>query len=347
MSFFGSAPNARMRSVFFRSLGTMFASGVPLVSALEMLSDQQEHPALAEAARGMARKLQEGHYLSKAMQSYPQIFQSFHQKMIMSGERSGRLNAVLTRVADREERHNDLQQKVRASLTMPLLVSAFCISLTLVAPPLLFRGLFEMLKDLGGQLPWTTRLLLGFSGLLSNPFFWLLAGGGLWGLRWWTRRLREEAEWQRKIMSLPLFGPSLRLIYTTSFVQNLSIMLEVGMPMLHALELSAQSTDLLLMEELIARVATRVKEGEELSEALAAQEFFPSTLIQGVRASEEAGGMPKMLRNLESIFRLELDQRLEVLTKALEPLVLSLIGVLVGFTLIATLQPLLSVMDSL
>lgn len=336
-----------MRAVFFRSLGTMFSSGVPLVSALEMLAEQQEHPALAEACQGMARKLQQGHYLSRAMQDYPQIFKSFHQKMLMSGERSGRLNAALLSLAEREEKNGELMQKLKSSLTMPLLVSAFCIILALVAPPLLFRGLFEMLTEIGGQLPWMTRLLLGFSGFLCSPISWLVAGLGLWGISRLCARWSEEPEWQRRFLSLPVIGESLRLVYITNFVQNLAVMLEVGIPLLQALELSARGTDLVLMDEIIGRVAARVKEGEELSDSLAYAQFFPSTLIQGVRASEEAGRMPAMLKNLESIFRLELDQRLEVMTRALEPLILSIIGMLVGFTLVATLQPLLSVMDRL
>jgi len=342
-----SGVDARMRAVFFRSLTTMFNSGVPLVAALDMLSKQQEHPDLGEACLGLSKKLQEGHYLSRAMQSYPSLFKPLHQKMILSGERSGQLGAVLLRLAEREEGNDRLTRKLKTSLTMPLIVSAFCIALALLAPPLLFKGLFQMIAEVGGSIPWTTRIMMGLSWFFTSPYFFVLAGVlGFLGFRGW-QRLREDPDWQFALLKVPQLGGSLRLLFVTDFTQNLRCMLDVGMPMLQALELSARATDLRCLEVIVGRVGELVKEGEALSDALAGANFFPATLIQGVRASEEAGRLPRMLENLESIFRVELEQRLEMLTRALEPLVLAVIGLIVGFTLIATLQPLLSVLDQL
>lgn len=336
-----------MRSIFFRSLATMFSSGVPLVAALDMLAAQQENPALAEACTGLAKKLQEGHYLSRAMQHYPEIFKPLHQKMVMSGERSGQLNAVLLRLAEREERHGELMQKLKSSMTMPLIVSTLCICLAFIAPPFLFRGLFQMIAEVGGSLPWTTRCLMAFSSFVLSPWFWLLAGGALAGLRYLWQRLKVEPEWQLQVLRIPHLGESLRLLYVTNFVQNLRTMLDVGMPLLQALELSARATDVECLNVVMVGVAELVKQGEALSDALAGSQFFPASLSQGVRASEEAGKMTTMLKNLESIYRLELEQRLQTLTGALEPVVLAIIGTVVGFTLVATLQPLLSVLDKL
>lgn len=339
--------DARMRSVFFRSLATMFGSGVSLVAALDMLAQQQEHPELAEACVGMSKKLQEGRYLSQAMQSYPSLFKNVHHKMVMSGERSGQLNAVLLRLADREEIQGQSMQKLKSSLTMPLMVSAFCILLALAAPPLLFRGLFEMIAEVGGSLPWATRCLMAFSSFLLSPWSVLLAIVSAVGLRYVWKRLREDGDWQLQVLKIPHVGESLRLLYVGSFIQNLRTMLDVGIPLLQALEMSSQAIDLACLDGVISKVAEMVKQGEELSDALAASQFFPVSLSQGVRAAEEAGRMTGMLENLETIYRLELEQRLEMLTKAMEPIVLGLIGVIVGFTLIATLQPLLSVLDKL
>lgn len=336
-----------MRSVFFRSLATMFSSGVSLVAALDMLAQQQENLQLAEACRGLSKKLQEGHYLSRAMQNYPFIFRPLHQKMVMSGERSGQLNAVLLRLADREERNGELMQKIKSSLTMPLVVSSLCICLAVFAPPFLFRGLFQMIGEVGGELPLTTRCLMAFSSFVMSPWFVLLALGFLAGLRSLWRRLKVDADWQLKVLRIPHLGESLRLLYVTNFVQNLRAMLEVGMPLLQALELSARATDLECLNQVIAEVSEFVKQGEALSDALAGSDFFPGSLAQGVRASEEAGKMSAMLGNLESLYRVELEQRLESMMAALEPTVLGVIGTVVGFTLVATLQPMLSVLDRL
>lgn len=325
----------------------MFNSGVALVAALDMLAQQQENPDLAEACRGLAKKLQEGHYLSRAMQNYPLVFKPLHQKMVMSGERSGQLNAVLLRLAEREERNGELMQKIKSSLTMPLMVSSLCICLALFAPPLLFRGLFQMIAEVGAELPLTTRCLMAFSSFVLSPGFVLLSLGAAVGLRYLWRRLKIEPDWQLRVLRIPHLGESLRLLYVTGFVQNLRCMLEVGMPLLQALELSARATDLECLSRVIAGVSELVKQGEALSDALAGSQFFPPSLSQGIRASEEAGKMSTMLGNLESIYRVELEQRLESMMAALEPLVLGLIGTVVGFTLVATLQPMLSVLDKL
>ena len=325
----------------------MFNSGVPLVAALEMLGDQQEQPQLADACRGLSRKLQEGHYLSKAMQRYPALFRNLHVRIVHSGESSGRLGAVLLRLAEREESNDRLWRQLTNSLVMPVIVSILCIGLAVLAPPFLFRGMFQMVAEVGGSLPWTTRCMMAWSHFLLSPWSVLVAVLAGLGLQQLGRKLRQDADMQLQALRIPLLGDSLRLYYLTDFVQNFRSMLDAGMPLLQALELSAQATDLRCLESVVARVAGMVKDGEALSDSLASANFFPPALIQGVRASEEAGRLPVMLSRLEALFRVELEQRLEMTTRALEPLVLAVIGVLVGFTLLATLQPLLSVLDKL
>lgn len=339
--------DARCRALFFRSLGTMFSSGVGLVPALEMLAQQQEEEALAEACRGLAKKVSEGHYLSKAMQSYPAIFTNLHQKMIFSGERSGQLNQVLLRLAEREEKQRELFLRVRNSLTMPFLVSALCLVLALVVPPVLFKGLFEMLNDLKVDIPWTTALLIKLSKFFSHPVCLLLPLPILWAARQLVRRFQSDAAWQRGLFYLPLVGKSLRLVAVANFTQNLRTLIEVGLPILQALELAAVGTDMVYLEEVVSKVQQSVKEGESLAYAFGQTEFFPAAFVQGVRASEEAGKMSTMLERLEMLIRVDLEQRLEVLAKTLEPMVLLVIGSMVAFTLVATLQPMLAVLDKL
>jgi len=336
-----------MRAIFFRSLATLFSSGVPLVQALDMLAEQQESPQLAEVCSGLARKISEGNYLSRAIQQYPKVFKSVHHKMIQSGEHSGQLHAVLLKLAQSEERQQQLQQNFRGALLMPMMVSTFCLALALLAPPYLFGGLFQMIRDVGGSLPWTTRLLMGFSGLVTSPGFYVALGALAWlGSRAWERLLRDQ-QWQFQLLKMPPFGPSFRLYLVAQFTQNLASMLEVGVPLLVALEQAARAVDVVCLDNTVELVLTRLREGEALSRALESVDFFPSVLIQGVRASEEAGGLTAMLDNLHRLFAVELEQRLEVATRTLEPTVLSLVGGIVAFTLVATLQPLLSVMDRL
>lgn len=339
--------DARARAILFRSLSTLFGSGVPLVRALELMAEQQESPRLAEACLGAARKVSEGNYLSRALQQYPDVFKAVHHKMVQSGERSGQLHAVLLRLAEREERELQLQQNFRGALMMPLVASGLCLTLALLVPPYLFAGLFQMIREVGGDLPWATRLLMGFSGLVTNPWCYPVLAALIWLARRAWKRLLQDETWQFRLLRLPQLGPTLRLYLVAQFTQNLGSMLEVGVPLLAALEQAARAVDAVCLDSVVDRVSARLKEGESLSASLESAQFFPSTLIQGVRASEEAGGLTLMLKNLHGLFALELEQRVEVASKTFEPVVLGLVGGIVGFTLIATLQPLLSVMDKL
>lgn len=339
--------DARIRAVFFRSLATLFFSGVPLVRALELLAEQQESPQLAEACSGLARKVSQGNYLSRAFMHYPDIFKPVHYKMVQSGEHSGQLHAVLLKLAQSEESQLQLQQNFRGALLMPLMVSALCLALAILAPPYLFGGLFQMIREVGGSLPWTTRLLMAFSGLVSHPGFYLAIGllAGMASLAW--KRLLKDEHWQFQALKLPVIGSSLRLYLVTHFTQNLASMLEVGVPLLVALEQAARALDAVCLDRVVERVLARLREGETLSRALDLADFFPPMLIQGVRASEEAGRLSSMLEHLHRLLAMDLEQRLDVATRTLEPAVLSLVGGIVAFTLLATLQPLLSVMNRL
>lgn len=336
-----------MRAILFRSLATLFASGVPLIRALELLAEQQESPRLAQACQGIARKVSEGNYLSRALQQYPDVFRPAHHKMVQSGERSGRLHSVLMKLAESEERTLQLQQNLRGALVMPLVVSGFCILLAVLAPPYFFGGLFTMIREVGGSLPWTTQLLMGFSEVVRRPWFLLALAGLGWGLVQGVGRLAREADWQFRLLQVPLLGPSLRLYMVARFSENLASMLEVGVPLLTALEQAARAVDAACLDQVVGRVSGLLREGEALSKALEATDFFPAVLVQGVRAGEEAGGLTTMLTRLHGLFVVELEQRLEMTSKALEPLVLCVVGAIVAFTLVATLQPLLSVMDRL
>ncbi len=339
--------DAKARAIFFRSLSALFSSGVPLVRALELMGEQQESRRLAEACQGVARKVSEGNYLSRAMQQYPDVFQAVHHKMVQTGERSGQLHSVLLRLAEREERQQQLQQNFRGALMMPLIASGLCLALALLVPPFLFAGLFQMIREVGGDLPWTTRLLMGFSSLVTNPWGYPVLAALIWlARRAWSRLLQDEA-WQFRFLQVPQLGPTVKLYLVAQFTQNLASMIEVGLPLLAALEQAARAVDAVCLDKVVERVTSRLKEGESLSASLEWADFFPSTLIQGVRASEEAGGLTLMLKNLHGLFALDLEQRIEVATKTFEPLVLGLVGAIVGFTLVATLQPMLSVLDRL
>jgi type IV pilus assembly protein PilC len=340
----------RQRALFFRSLGTLFECGVRIDSALHCLSCQGESEELQRAALGLSQGIQTGQRLSHSMSRYPWIFSRLQCKMLAVGEQSGRLADVLMRLARHEEAGVASQLKLRSVLVTPIIISALCILLIVVVPPLLFEGMLQMLADTASQLPWPTLMLLCVSRWLRSPLFYLaMAGlataGGLATRAFLSSRSRAAAL-QGLVLKLPVLGPVLQMITVTRFGQNLQAMLESGMPLMGALELSAQACNSPLLEARMPAVLEALQNGETLMKGLRRLQMLPPGFLYGVDVAEESGKLAQMLKSLNDLYALELEQRMSVVSALLEPLVLSFVGLVVGFTVIATLLPVLKVVDS-
>jgi type IV pilus assembly protein PilC len=339
------------RAFLFRSLGVMFNSGCGLVPALDMLAQQLENPHLREAALSLSKFVSSGHYLSNAMAKLPWAFTSVQTRMVQVGEKSGRLAQVLIRLADHEDKTVALKLKVRTALTMPLIICCMCLTMVVIMPPFLFGGLFEILRETGGELPLATKILMTFSDALRGPVFWVAVVAGLVATALGVLRHNSDTELQirtfQALLRIPAVGSVLRLVTLTRFASGLETMLAVGIPVLQGLQLAGQSSGNAFLEEITGQVVKQVKEGDGLAEALSAHEFFPRAFVQGVAAGEEAGRLQDMLGSLTELYQVELDHSLELLTKSLEPLIMGAVGGIVCFVVVATLAPMLKVVESL
>ncbi|MBT9584742.1 type II secretion system F family protein [bacterium] len=345
------AVSGQERALLFRSLAVMFHAGVSLDRSLAMLGEQQPSPTLRKACFDLANKVQSGRYLSNAMSQSPWVFNTMHVRLIAVGEKTGQLAAVLSQLADLEERQLEIQLKVRTSLTVPVMVSSLCVLMVAVAPPLLFRGLFEMLKDTGAAMPWPTLLLITLSDAIRHPLFYLLLvlalGVGAAALRHVLHSPALKLVWLRRVHGLPLVGPTMRLISLTRFAQTLSVMNHVGVPIVQSLEYSCQSTNDPALIDVIQGVIERVKEGDMIGQAMLESGGFPSTFCQAIVAGEESGSLGDMLNSMSRLYQVELEHSLEIMTRSLEPIMLGVVGCIVAFTVVATLLPMLKVMESL
>jgi type IV pilus assembly protein PilC len=343
-------PGARQLSVFFRSLGSMFEAGVPLNRALEQLAMQAENPQLQQAARAVARDISHGKSFSKAMQQTG-CFTDVQQRLVAAGEVSGRLGHMIKKLADHEEERSTLQHKLTASLVTPLLVSGACLALVLVLPPLCLRGMLTMLRDTGVQLPWPTKILLSVSTLLSHPVFYLalvlLAGLAGWGFsRLWERREVRLAV-GRVLLALPAVGDMLRTVAVLKFSDTLASMLQSGIPLLQALRVAGEASGSEVLNQQLSATESAIREGESLSSALHAADFFPNGFVQALQAGEEAGQVGRMLVDVSRLYKLDLDSKMASFAAMLEPIVMLIVGVVVAFTCLAALMPMLKVVEGL
>ncbi|MBX3172449.1 MAG: type II secretion system F family protein [Candidatus Eremiobacteraeota bacterium] len=338
-------------ALWFRSLAAMFNSGVSLDRSLSLLAEQQPNPHLARVCAELAEKISAGRYLSHAMSQQNWLFSAMHIRLVAVGEKTGQMAVSLSQLAELEERQLQIEMKVRGSLTVPLIICGFCLLMVTLAPPLLFRSLLTMLSENGAEMPLPTKILVFFSEAIRNPLSYVFAAvlGGLfllWAHHQWSQPVTRLG-WVRWFQSLPLIGPILRLVSLTRFAQTLYILHSVGVPIVQSLEYASQATaDLSLIED-VKGVMERVREGELIGTALAESGGFPGAFCQAVAAGEESGKLGDMLESMARMYQVDLEHGLEVLSKSLEPLMLGFVGLVVAFTVVATMLPMLKVMDSL
>ncbi|MBN9418875.1 MAG: type II secretion system F family protein [Candidatus Eremiobacteraeota bacterium] len=338
-------------ALFFRSLSAMFNSGVSLDRSLGMLAEQQPNRHMAVVCNDLANKISAGRYLSNAMSQQNWLFSPMHVRLIAVGEKTGQMGATLTQLAELEERQLQIEMKVRGSLTVPLIICGFCLLMVTLAPPLLFRSLLTMLADNGAEMPLPTKILVFFSDAIRNPLSYVAAAlAGACFLLFAQHQWQQPAlrlRWVRRFQSLPLIGPIMRLVSLTRFAQTLYILHSVGIPIVQSLDYASQATaDLSLIED-IKGVCERVKDGDLIGTALQESGGFPGAFCQAVAAGEESGKLGDMLESMARMYQVDLEHGLEVLTKSLEPIMLGFVGLIVAFTVVATMLPMLKVMDSL
>lgn len=341
----------RDRSVFFRCLATLFESGVRLDRSFELLSQQGECQPMRQAAAAVASKLAAGQSLSRCLQSHPNCFSSFHVRMMQVGERSGSLGQMFRQLATHEEERDKLQQRIRGSLFLPLLITVACLLMVGVLLPVLLNNILQLMAEHAQSLPWPTRLLMGVAAGLRSPFFYVVAPLGVAGALAAWPRLRQNRSLmtalEDRLLATPGLGRLLCLAATAQFSHSLALMLETGLALLPSLELAGSTSGSWRLQELSSAAAERLRAGDDLAQALGVLPFFPNAYLATLKAGGESGSLTDMLRFLARFYDLELDSSLDTFTRLLEPLVLAVVGALVGFCVIATLLPMARVLESL
>ena len=285
------------------------------------------------------------------MAQHPACFSQLNVSLVRVGERSGALGHVFARIAQQEEQMVELQQKVRSALVMPLVITAACLSLIFLIAPLL---LGSVLREMGfefGDLPWMTKVLVVASAILRNPLCWLVALTSITALAIGWRRQRQKPAFQLGLAHfldrLPGLGSTLRLYACLRFVRSLELTLGVGIPLLNSLELAVAGSGHLLLQQRLPDILRAARDGRDLDEALACSKFFKPSTIQSVKAGQESGSLQTSLKSLARFHQIDLDYSFETFTQALEPLVLAVVGGLVGFCVIATMLPMVQMVDRL
>lgn len=341
--------SGREVAVFTRQLATMISSGLPLARSLEVLVGQTENKKLREIIAGSLRGVQAGSSLSASLSKYPRTFSTVYINLIRAGEASGALDKILLRLAEAQEKQRTFINRTRGVLIYPAIVSVGMVIVFIIMILFVVPKLTVMYKDLGAELPLPTRMTIAFSDFLIG-FWWVLLLAFLAvvaGFGRFKRTARGQKTIARIFLRLPIFGKINTQTQLATLSRTLALLIESGVPILEALEVSRGSVSNLLYSEALTEVNRAVEKGSSLSRALTKNKLFPSLLSQMVEVGEETGNLSEVLSRVGEFFESEIDQLVKNLSSALEPAIMVLLGVMIGFLILSVILPIYSLTSQL
>ena len=338
----GRVPAAPLTAAF-SSLADLLDSGVPLLRALEVLVEQTTHPALKTVLAEVRHQVSDGRALAAALRTFPAIFSDLAVSMVRAGEEGGFLEESLQRVATFTQRQEELKGRVMGALAYPAFltgVGAIVVTGMVVFFVPRFEPLFARMRD-QGELPWVTSALLETSALLGRYGLWIVLGAAVLGVALRNSLRSSDLKSLRDglLLKIPAAGTILRGLAISRFCRVLGTLLTNGVPMLRSLEIARGATGNTVLSEAIARASENVSSGRTLSAPLAASGQFPSEVIEMVRVAETSNRLESVLLTIADRLEQKTQARLDLAVKLLEPAMMLVMAVVIGFLVIALLMP--------
>ena len=334
-------------AVMSRQFATMINSGLSLLRALTILTDQTENTSLAKTLGEVRSDVETGVSLSAALAKHAKVFPPLMVNMVRAGEVGGFLDAVLLQVAENYEAEVKLRQKVKSAMTYPVVVFIMAI-LAVVGMLLFIVPIFEqMFAGLGGELPAPTKVLVWLSGVLQYAAPVMLVATIGFVVVW--ARIKHTARVHAVLdplsLRMPVFGPLVQKIALARFSRNLATMISSGVPILQALDIVGDTTGNVVLTKAVHAVQDSVRQGESLAGPLANHPVFPAMVVQMLAVGEDTGAMDTMLHKIAEFYDQEVEATTEALTSLIEPLMIAVLGALIGSMIVALYMPIFSIFE--
>ena len=346
----GSRTTLKDLSVFSRQFATMTQSGMSLLRSLAVLEDQAQKPSLKKALSEVRTDIESGTSLSGALGKHPKVFPTLMVAMIRAGETGGFLDNALDRIATNFEKDAHLRGKIKSALTYPVIVLVF--TAVMISAVLIFIvPIFEkMFTQLGGELPLPTKIIVN----ASHTLYWLGPLLIVLGIVVTVVMRKAMAAnpavrlWFDKVkLKLPVFGPLFTKIALSRFSRNLGTLLGVGVPVLQALDVVGATTGNTVITRAMTDLQNAVREGQPMSSQLGQHKIFPSMVVQMVEVGEESGQISQMLEKVADFYDREVDSAAEALTASIEPIMVLVMGGVVGGMIVCLYLPMFSIYQNI
>ncbi len=335
--------------VFTRQFATMINAGLPIVRALYVLSEQTDNKKLKDTVDALRKDVEAGLSLSEALDKHPKVFSRLYVEMVRAGEIGGILDGVLLRISDQLENDQELRRKVKSAMTYPTIVLILAIlaaSFMLIFIVPIFARMFE---DLGGTLPLPTRVAMGLSDILTSIFGVFVYGGmgaAVYGFLRWKKTEQGRKVWGRVSLRLPAkIGDVLQKVALARFARTLGTLSAAGVPILQAIEITATSSGNWVIENALLKSRDAIREGIPIYKPLESEPVFPPMVTRMIAVGEETGDVDGMLGKIADFYESEVDATVKALTSIIEPLMIVVVGGIVGGIIIAMYLPMFKIFE--
>ncbi len=344
---FGDRVKLKDLAVMARQLATMISAGLSLLRALTILAEQTENTTLAKALGTVRSDVETGGALSESLSKHKEIFPPLMIHMIRAGEVGGFLEQALISVAENYESEVKLRAQIKSAMTYPVMVFIMAI-LAVVGMLLFIVPIFEqMFTDLGGELPAPTRFLVFLSGIMKWAAPLLVVVTVLFSI-WWRKHKNDDAvrsRYQPLSLRAPVFGPLFKKVAIARFTRNFGTMLGAGVPILQALDIVGETSGNYVIEVAVKDIQQGVRQGQPLSTPLAKHTVFPPMVVQMITTGEDAGSLEQMLQKIAVFYDEDVAATTDQLTSLIEPLMIAILGVIIGGMIVALYMPIFSIFE--
>jgi type IV pilus assembly protein PilC len=329
-------------AVFFRQLATMMGAGVPLVQAFEIIGRGHDNAGMRELLLKIKNEVESGTSLSETLAKHPVYFDDLVVSLVSAGESAGVLETLLDKIATYKEKTEYLKSKIKKAMFYPAAVIVVAVIVTAILLIFVVPQFEELFSGFGADLPAFTRMVVGLSEFMQQ-WWWLVFGiaiGSFVGFMQAKKRSRRFARaFDRFILKVPIVGPIMHKAAVARYARTLSTMFAAGVPLVEALESVSGATGNVVYSDAVLMIRDSVATGQQLQFAMSQTGLFPSMVEQMVAIGEESGSLDSMLAKVADFYEQEVDDAVDALSSLLEPLIMAVLGVLIGGLVVAMYLP--------
>lgn len=338
----GKKVNSEDIALFSRQLATMLSAGIPMVQSFEIVGNGHEKPAMQKLILAIKADVESGTSLHEALSKHPLYFDDLFVNLVEAGEHAGALETLLDKVATYKEKTEALKKKIKKALFYPAAVLAVAVIVTIILLVFVIPQFESLFKGFGADLPAFTQMVVNLSKFVQEKG-WILAllvGGAAYTFFYFHKRSRAMRQFiDRTMLKIPVIGPILVKAAIARFTRTLSTMFAAGVPLVEALTSVAGATGNIVYEEATLRIRDEVSTGNRLQRCMENTGLFPNMVIQMIAVGEESGSLDEMSGKVADFYEADVDAAVDGMSSLLEPMIMAILGVLVGGLVIAMYLP--------